>query len=208
MNNFMSTDNIFKSPPDESARPLPFFDSLAHIDVNGEIVLHEDLLNKVWRPVILEQVSENIDDLRLSVRNGLLQIDTAGQVRRVPFLARHSLKVIKFEFNPRAHRIVLGITEDISGLGDFLSRLMVGTVKAIINQLLGKNFAVGWLTNQPGIEVDGNRIYANLEQMPWYRDFSGIQVLGISLASLMEIDLVQIDDGKLVFKVNLVKTLE
>lgn len=170
---------------------------------HGEIIITEEMFNTELKPIILEEINEYVTDLNIRIEEGILSVFLNGKYKNIPFNVKYSIVIEEFEFNNKAHKIVLKYEENINSVGWLNNKVALGIIRGLFYGVMGKTFIEKGISNQEGINFDKNTIVADLDKIPKFCELNQKNILGVRLLSLINLSLIGCGEQKLKFKLTI-----
>lgn len=176
--------------------------------MTGEIVLSEALINQEFKPIILEQLPDYIKDLQFGLVEDLIHIDLIGHMKSLDFKVCCDMALERFEFTPNSHKVVLAIhNESVTAEKGMINRILMRIVNRLFMGRIGRIMVHRAIEERPGITFNNERkkLLIDLERLPQFKKYLEIAVLGKPLLSLVEMELMGLDEKGIRFKLLLQK---
>jgi hypothetical protein len=130
----------------------------------GRLELPASLLNGPLRPMILANAGGVLADYTVDFRDGVLGLAAQADVRQLgPLDLSYRIRIQEFRFDGSRHMLTATFEENVESRGNIAQKL---ALKAAMmgGSLLGTAVKLG---NPPGLLVDGNRLMADFDRMPF-----------------------------------------
>ena len=171
---------------------------------SGEMILTEALINQEWRPIILEQLPESIDDLQMTLVDDLIRISLSGQMKGLTFNAYYDLAIDDFKFTANSHKLVLAIRhESVKAEQGLINKMLMSIINGFFIERIGEVMIYKAIEKLPEISYDNDlkKIVIDLERLPQYQKYLKIAVLDQQLIELVEMKLVGIIEKEIKLKI-------
>ena len=173
------------------------FKHVQWIDVmTGEIVLTEELINKEWRPIILEQLPDYITDLQFAFTEDSVRVNLVGRMKGLAFTASNDISIETFEFRANSHKLILALhNESVTAEKGLINRILMKIVQTFFMVRLRKTILDQEVGKYPGVTLDHdrNKVLINLERLPQFQKYLELVVMGKPLLDLVEMKLMSVN---------------
>ena len=185
------------------------FQHVKWIDLmSGEVVLTEELMNKEWKPIILEQLPEYINDLQMTFVDHSIHLQSSGKVKRLAFEVSYDIAIETFEFTADSHRVVLALrNEFVKAEKGLINKVLISLIKALFFERISNTIINKTLEKQLGVTFDDGRkkIVIDLELLPQFQKYLEIVVMGKPMIDLVKMEFMGISEKGIQFNFNLLK---
>jgi len=176
--------------------------------MTGEMVLTEDLINKEWKLFIIEQLPEFIDDLQITLIDGLIHLHLIGQMKGLTFNACFDIAIDNFEFTANSHKLVLAIrNESVEAEHGLINKMLMSIINSLFIGLISETIIHKTIEKQPEISFDHEhkKIVIDLELLPQYQKYLEIVIFDKPLITLLKMEFMGIKAKEIKFRIFLPK---
>ena len=177
--------------------------------MSGEMTLTEELINKEWKPMLLEQLPESIHDLQIALVDGLIRLDLSGQMKGITFTACYDIAIDDFKFTANSHKVVLTIRhESVKTEQGLIHKMLMSIINRVFIGRVSETILHKTIEKQPEVSFDNDqkKIVIDLELLPQYQKYLEIVFLDKQLITLVDMQLMGISKKEIKFKLFLRKS--
>ncbi|HOL16466.1 MAG TPA: hypothetical protein PLZ49_09825 [Bacillota bacterium] len=152
----------------------------------GQVVVSTELMNKVVKPLILNQQSV-LSDIEFRVDRGAITFRARGKYF-VQFRAEGAARIISFNFGPGGHNLTLAVEIKL------YPRVL---------DLFARNPLEIIFAGQPGMRIKGTIMQIDLREVPWVASIGKTPVGGADIFSWLEVAFAGKSEAGLLFNFSL-----